>query len=151
MLQDRRGHLGCLNDCVDRARRVGRVGDQHHDVGVVMREAAVLGHFLHACGIDDADVRGDDDVRRPRIRTRNVEHQSKARPDIEFAAIGADLTGVSLECREGARDARRAAVGEPQQRDVVFERLGGRDERRGRRLGRSSAGMRKTRFGSIGD
>ena len=47
----------------------------------VMGEAAVLGHFLHAAGVDDADVRGDDDVRRPRFRARNVEHQSQARPD----------------------------------------------------------------------
>ena len=41
-----------------------------HDVGVVMREAAVLGQLLAAAGIGDADVRRNQNVRRAWIAIR---------------------------------------------------------------------------------
>src|SRR5580704_204311 len=59
--------------------RRGQAGirEQHHDVGVVMREAAVLSQFLAAAGICNPDVRSDKDVRRAWVgiggQARSVE------------------------------------------------------------------------------
>ena len=39
------------------------IRQKHYDVGVVMREAAMLGEFLGTARIGDPDIRRDDDVR----------------------------------------------------------------------------------------
>ena len=45
------------------------IGEQQDHVGVVMREAAVLGELRLAAGIGNAYVRRDDDVRSTRVPT----------------------------------------------------------------------------------
>ena len=65
--QDRRRDLSGFDWARHRRGRHRRVGHQHDYVEVVMREAAVLGEFLGASRIGDADVRLDDDVGRARV------------------------------------------------------------------------------------
>src|SRR6516225_1559745 len=66
-LQDRGSHLSRFHKAVDGPGRKARTGYQQHHIGIVMREAAVLGLLLEVSGIDHADVWNHDDVRRPGI------------------------------------------------------------------------------------
>src|SRR5207344_1570647 len=69
-LQDRRRDLHGLHRAGDCFWREVRVRQEHHHVGVVMRETTMFRQLLCAAGIRNADVRGHDDVWRTRIRSR---------------------------------------------------------------------------------
>ena len=57
-------------------RRVeARLGKQQNDIRIVMGEAAMLSDFRHSSGVDDADVRSDDDVRGTRVSKGIIELQ----------------------------------------------------------------------------
>lgn len=100
-----------------------RIRKQEHDVGIVMRKAAVLGQFGGAAGIGDTDVGGDDDVGSARIvggQSRHVVVEREAGAVIDLA----DARGfeIAFQSRHGRCCVR--GVGEPQDRDVI---LGGAD------------------------
>jgi len=72
-VQNGRRDLGGAHFGADGVGFEARLRQQQNDVGVVMREAAVLGQFRRAAGVSNADVRGHDDVRRAWIRVWVVE------------------------------------------------------------------------------
>jgi len=76
--------------------RQSRVREQHHHVGVVMRETAVLGQLLAAARVGDADVRSDDNIRRARVvacaRSRRVVELRDPRSPENLADTG-DIAG----------------------------------------------------------
>src|SRR5689334_15489566 len=55
--QNRGSHLSGLHKAVNGAGLDAGVGNQQHHVGIVMREAAVLGLLLQISGVDHAHVR----------------------------------------------------------------------------------------------
>ena len=73
LAQDRRRDLLGRDlgvDCPTLDRRVSR---QQHDIRVVSAEATVLGNLFSACGVDGAESRLQDNVRRPGISERILE------------------------------------------------------------------------------
>src|SRR5277367_6120149 len=72
-LQDSGGHLSRFHKAVDSARLDARVGDQQYHVGVIVREAAMLGLLLGAAGVNHSDVRRYDDIGRARVAARTEE------------------------------------------------------------------------------
>ena len=83
-LEDGRRHLGGAHFGADRKGLEGWKGQQQHDIRVVMGEPAVLGQFLGAGGVSDADVRGHDDVRGARVHGRVVVVKRKRRAVIDL-------------------------------------------------------------------
>src|SRR5665213_397644 len=61
--QDGRRNLVGLDAGINNPGSEVGVGDQHDDVGVVMREAAMLHQFRGTSRVDHSHVWGDDDVR----------------------------------------------------------------------------------------
>lgn len=66
-LENGRGHLHGLDGAGNDAWGKSWIGDQQHDVDVVMGKAAVLHQLLMAASVTNTDVGGDYNVRRPRI------------------------------------------------------------------------------------
>ena len=64
---------------VDGVRMEGGVGEQEHDVGIVVGEAAMFLELLVAAGVGDADVGCDDDVGGARIDKRRASCSSEPR------------------------------------------------------------------------
>jgi len=137
-------------------------GTPHDDGCVVMCEAAMLRHLLLASGINDANIGRHDDVGRARTfwRPRSLNIRSncgrrrnsprRRRSWRHWPEAAPPRSAWRLRC-----------VCQPEQRDIVLERLqhrisvptlpvGLRTIDGGSSLA-LSAGMRKTRFGSIGD
>ena len=108
------------------------MGHQHDDSRVVMREAAMLRHLLRAAGTNDADIRRHDDIGRARTfgRRRIAEHQIQIAAVEEFAAAGADYGGIGFKRFHRVQCGRWAVVGEPEQGNIVLERLPRTDVRR---------------------
>jgi hypothetical protein len=69
-LQDRRRYLRGCRFGRDGLCREAWMRYQQHDIGIVMREAAVIRDHRRAAGVGYAHVRGHDNVRRPRILPR---------------------------------------------------------------------------------
>lgn len=119
-LEDSGGDLRCLCGGGDRARGEGRVGEEHDDVGVIVREATVLGELLGAAGVDDAGVGSDDDVRGAWVTVGRetgglvVEGEGGAVED----GAEADGGAVLLERRYGGGCV--SCVFEPEKGDVVL-------------------------------
>ncbi len=117
-LEDCGSDLGCANFRKDCSCVEARVGKQEHDVGVVMGESAVLGELLAAAGVDDADIRGHDNIRSARIDGWVVVVKGKRRAEVDLAE--ADLVGVLLEDLDAGSGVR--GVLQPDERDIVFRR-----------------------------
>jgi hypothetical protein len=66
--QNRRRDLLVLDPVVNRASFEARVGDNQQHVGIVVREAAVLGDLRRVLAVDRAMERLDDDVGRAALR-----------------------------------------------------------------------------------
>ena len=69
-LEDGWRDLKRLHRSGDGARPERGIRDQQYYVGVVMRETSVLGQFLGAAGVGNADIRRNQNVRRARIAIR---------------------------------------------------------------------------------
>ena len=81
---DRRRDLcGCRGGRDGLCGKAG-IGYQQHDIGIVMREPAVISHHRRAARIGHAHVRRHNNVRRPRnltrLKTANVVVQRQGRP-----------------------------------------------------------------------
>jgi len=99
------------------------IGYQHHNVGIVVSEAAVLGLFFGAGRVNYADVRLHNDVRRSRVQRRqpgSVE-QGRQRGSIEDLA-NTVARRVVLQHRDRRLREARARIRKPQQRDIVLRR-----------------------------
>jgi hypothetical protein len=85
----------------DRVGPEADLGEQQHDIGVVMGEPAML-RLLRGAGVSDADIRGHDDVRTTRIYGCfvEVERGRRAVEDLPEADDGGvvfkDLTLASV-------------------------------------------------------
>src|SRR5579863_9908870 len=93
-LQDGRCHLGRAHRFPDRGSLEARMGKQQDDVGIVMREPAVLRLFGVAAGVSDADVRGHNDVWRTRVTDWVVVVNGERRAVVELPESNAKGSGI---------------------------------------------------------
>ena len=91
-----------------------RVRYQQHHVGIVMREAAMLGLLFGASGVNHADVRRHDDIGRPRIA---------AGPQI---AAGAGNGGNAGRVKHGRERSAVKDLADSRRRGVALEDTHGR-------------------------
>src|SRR5215472_6026149 len=71
-LENGRSYLGCAHCRPHCTRFETRIGQQQNDIGVVVREAAMLRLLMVAARIGDADVWGHDDIGRAGVLFRIV-------------------------------------------------------------------------------
>ena len=95
--QDGWSNLGGAHAGVDCLGLEGGIGHQQNDIGVVMGEAAVLRLFLGAAGVSNADIRGDDDVRRARVDRRVVVVEGQRRAIVDLPERDSGGGGVGFE------------------------------------------------------
>src|SRR5579872_3288727 len=101
-----------------------RVGEQQNDVGVVMCEPAVLGQFLAAAGVSNADIRGHDDVGRARIYGRVVVIERQRRTVVDLPERDSGTGSIIFQDLDAGIGI--GGVLQPDQRDVVFRRSNAR-------------------------
>src|SRR5215470_20264511 len=77
--QNRRCYLGSLDEACQDPGVEAWVRDQQHDVGIILRKAAVLSLFFGAARVNYPDIRLHDDVGTARVTMRRqpwrVEHR----------------------------------------------------------------------------
>ena len=100
-MENGRRHLGGAHSGADGLGLEGWIGQQQNDVGVVMGEPAVLGQFLGAAGVSNADVRGHDDVRRARVDGWVVVVKCKRRAVVDLPELDSGGGGIRFEDIDG--------------------------------------------------
>ena len=100
-LEDGRRHLDGAHSVADRLGLEGRIGQQQHDIRVVMGEPAVLGQFRRAAGVSNADVRGHDDVRRARVYGWVVVVKNERRAVVDLPELDSGGRGIGFEDLDG--------------------------------------------------
>src|SRR6266853_2263499 len=123
-LQDGRSNLSGLDRTCDGLGREPGVRHEHHHVGVVVREAAMLHQLSDASRVDHSNIGRHEDIRRARVsvggQTRSIEQQGQGWPRVYLTNSGTRR----VRFQHGDRVLCLARIGKPQERDVV---LGGPD------------------------
>ena len=93
---------------------------QQHDVGIVMREPAMIRDHRRAAGVGYADVRGDDNIRRPRILPRRPTTHSVVQRQCWPVVDLPQTDGCCILFQQFHRRGHALALIQPEHRDVIL-------------------------------
>src|SRR5271166_5607988 len=96
------------------------VGEQQHDIGVVMGKPSVLRLLLGTAGVSDADILGDDDVRRAGVDGWVVIVERDRWPVVDLPERDSGAGGIIFEDFDAGVGIGGAL--QPEERDVIFRR-----------------------------